>query len=68
MGDLLFSMVNTARLAGVQPEIALNRAVDKFIARFSAMEDKIKKSGNNIQEMNLDEMDVFWEMVKKEEN
>ncbi|MDX1653438.1 MAG: nucleoside triphosphate pyrophosphohydrolase [Brumimicrobium sp.] len=65
-GDVLFSMINYARFIGVNPESALERTNKKFIRRFQAMEDMLKLEKKEFSEMNLSEMDVFWERAKKE--
>jgi XTP/dITP diphosphohydrolase len=64
-GDLLFSIVNAARLHGVDPETALERTNRKFIKRFKFLESKVKAGGKSLKEMNLAEMDVIWEEAKK---
>jgi XTP/dITP diphosphohydrolase len=64
-GDLLFSVVNAARLHGVDPETALERTNRKFIKRFKFLESKVKANGKSLKEMNLAEMDVIWEEAKK---
>lgn len=63
-GDLLFSVVNTARLSGVQPEIALNKATEKFIRRFGWMEQAITADGKHLLDMTFAEMDRYWDAVK----
>ena len=64
MGDLLFSCVNVARLCGVEPEKALQNATEKFIRRFSAMENAIIFDGKALKDLTLSEMDVYWNKVK----
>lgn len=59
-GDLLFALVNYGRFLGVNPEIALRRAVDKFLVRFKAMESSLKKRGKDVHEATLEEMDQLW--------
>lgn len=66
LGDLLFSVVNTARFADVDAEEALTKATKKFISRFEKMEDKISDEGKRLENLSLDEMDMFWEKVKSE--
>jgi XTP/dITP diphosphohydrolase len=63
-GDVLFSMINYARFVGVDPEMALERTNKKFIKRFQAMEIELKKENKVFSDMNLDEMDVYWEKAK----
>lgn len=66
-GDLLFAVVNAARLYGVNPENALERTNRKFTSRFNYLEQKVKNSGKNLREMSLSEMDVIWEEAKQRE-
>jgi len=65
-GDLLFSMVNAARLYGIDPEAALERTNKKFIKRFNYLEEKTIKAGRPLTSMTLDEMNVVWEEAKKQ--
>lgn len=67
IGDLLFAAVNVARLAGVDAEMALRKAVRKFVTRFKAIEESAKKQGKSLDKMKLEEMDAIWEAVKKQE-
>ncbi len=64
-GDLLFAVVNAARLYGVNPENALERTNKKFIARFNYLEQACKERGLDLKEMSLEEMDEIWEEAKK---
>jgi MazG family protein len=66
-GDLFFSLVNAARLYGIDPETALERTNRKFISRFNYLEEKTIKKGRNLRKMTLDEMNVIWEEAKKGE-
>ena len=63
-GDVLFSLVNLSRYIQVQPENALAKTNNKFIARFQLMEELAKKNNLNLEEMSLTEMDVFWNEAK----
>jgi len=65
MGDLLFACVNAARLLRTDAELLLQRATDKFAARFRAMEGIVVQEGKKLQDMTLSEMDSYWEKVKK---
>ncbi len=65
MGDLFFALTNYARFLGINPENALRRTNEKFIARFNYVENKIKESGKSITESTLNEMDKFWEESKE---
>ncbi len=64
MGDLLFSVVNAARLYGVNPENALERTNKKFISRFNYLEQKAKEQGRQLKDMTLAEMDKIWDEAK----
>ncbi|MBQ1610836.1 MAG: nucleoside triphosphate pyrophosphohydrolase [Muribaculaceae bacterium] len=64
-GDLLFAIVNAARLYGVRPDNALERTNLKFIARFNYIEQEAKKQGRRLDEMTLAEMDALWDEAKK---
>lgn len=64
-GDLLFAVVNAARLYGVNPENALERTNRKFIARFNYLEAEAKRIGKSLKDMSLVEMDAIWEEAKK---
>jgi XTP/dITP diphosphohydrolase len=63
-GDVLFSLVNYSRFLKVNPEDALERTNRKFIARFKLMEALIRAEGGDLSQMNLAQMDVFWEQAK----
>ena len=63
-GDFLFSMVNAARLYGIDPEAALERTNKKFIKRFNYLEQQTIKAGRPLKTMTLDEMNVIWEEAK----
>lgn len=67
MGDLLFSMVNLARISRIDPESALRRTNRKFRKRFSMIEKEAKKRGVSLDEMTLEEMDSIWEKAKLSE-
>ena len=63
-GDLFFACVNSARLAGIDAGEALEKATEKFIDRFSAMETAIFLAGKRFQDLTISEMDVYWERNK----
>lgn len=63
-GDVLFSLVNYARFIGISPESALAKTNLKFLNRFQLMEQLIEKDAKDIGEMNLEEMDIYWEQAK----
>lgn len=64
-GDLLFSVINAARLYGVNPENALERTNRKFITRFNYIEESAKAQGSSIGQLTLEQMDEFWNKAKK---
>lgn len=63
-GDLLFSMVNAARLYNINPDTALEMTNRKFIKRFNFLEEKTIKAGRSLKDMTLQEMDQIWEEAK----
>ncbi|HHV63743.1 MAG TPA: nucleoside triphosphate pyrophosphohydrolase [Peptococcaceae bacterium] len=66
-GDLLFSIVNLSRFLGVNAEEALRQATRKFQERFLAMLSVIESQGLRIEDLSLEEMDLYWDEVKKKE-
>ncbi len=64
-GDVLFSMINYARFIKVNPENALEKTNKKFIQRFQYLEEAARKSGKQLVDMSLAEMDVYWNEAKK---
>ena len=64
-GDLLFSLINFARHAGINPEEALERTNQKFIYRFQYLEAEAARDGHTLQDLSLAQMDVYWEQAKK---
>jgi len=65
LGDLIFSVVNAARLYGIDPESALERTNQKFIRRFNYLEEQTLLKGKSLHGMTLEEMDVYWNEAKK---
>src|SRR5688572_8308501 len=65
LGDVLFSLINYARFLQVDAENALEVTNKKFTRRFTQMEDEVTKSGKNLADMNLPEMDSIWNNIKK---
>ncbi len=63
-GDLLFSMINAARLYKINPENALEKCNQKFIRRFNYVEEKTLKQGKELKDMPLEEMDRYWNEAK----
>lgn len=64
VGDLLFAVVNVARLLKINSELALAAACDKFTDRFCKMEELIIKDGKSLRDMTLSEMDLYWDRCK----
>ena len=60
LGDVFFSLINYARILGVNADTALERTNLKFISRFKKMENLAKERNLNLSEMSLDEMDNLW--------
>ena len=65
-GDLLFAVVNAARLYGVNPENALEKTNRKFIARFNYIEKRAAEKGLKLKDMTLGQMDELWKEAKRE--
>ena len=66
-GDLLFAVINAARLYHVDPENALEKTNRKFIRRFGYLEAKAKEIGKSLKDMSLSEMDKIWDEAKTKE-
>ncbi|QNL48713.1 nucleoside triphosphate pyrophosphohydrolase [Olivibacter sp. SDN3] len=64
-GDLLFSLINYARFLGINPENALEKTNKKFITRFNHLENRAKTLSKNLEDMTLEEMDVYWNEAKR---
>lgn len=64
LGDLLFSVVNVARLADVDPEGALQSAVDRFGRRFASMEEAARAEGRQLAGLSADELERLWSHAK----
>ena len=64
LGDFLFAVINAARLYGLNPDTALNRACDKFRRRFTYLEENTIRKGRNLTDMTLAEMDAIWDEGK----
>ena len=65
LGDLLFSVVNVSRFVGADAEKALYNACDKFIKRFSALEQLAAQRGIDVKEAPLNQLDSLWDEVKE---
>ncbi len=64
-GDVLFSLINTARLYKINPENALEKTNRKFIRRFNYLEEHTLKEGKELKNMTLEEMDEYWDEAKR---
>ena len=67
IGDLLFVLVNIARVLRINPEEALKKTVKKFNRRFQYIEKSLQQNGKSLHQSNLIEMDLLWEEAKKRE-
>ncbi len=63
-GDLLFSLINYARFVNINAENALSITNEKFIKRFKLMEELAANDGVELKNLNLAEMDVYWDKAK----
>jgi XTP/dITP diphosphohydrolase len=66
-GDLLFALINVARLYKIKPDNALEQTNLKFIRRFNYVEEKAKEQGKELKDMTLAEMDALWNEAKNDE-
>jgi tetrapyrrole methylase family protein/MazG family protein len=64
-GDILFSLVNVARVANFHPETALADSTAKFEGRFRLMEEKLNEKQLSIKNLSRSEIDSFWDQAKK---
>ncbi len=67
LGDVLFSIINAARLYGINPDNALERTNRKFIRRFTYVEQQARQQGLQLKDMTLAQMDALWNEAKKAE-
>lgn len=66
-GDLLFTIINAARLYEIDPETALEKTNRKFIKRFVHLEKETLHKGRELKEMSIEQMNEIWENAKKED-
>lgn len=64
LGDILFALINAARLYKLKPDNALEQTNLKFIRRFNYVEQRAKEQGKNLKDMSLDEMEALWQEAK----
>ena len=67
LGDVLFSLVNAARLYQLNPDSALEQTNQKFIRRFSYVEAQAKAQDRALSNLSLEEMDALWNEAKRKE-
>lgn len=68
LGDVLFSLINHARIIGINPDTALERTNQKFIKRFQKMEELVENDQQKLEELGLEKMDLYWETAKLFDN
>jgi MazG family protein len=66
IGDLLFAVVNFARRSKLDAESTLQKATDKFVARFNRLEDELRTQGKKLGDVDLAELDAIWDRIKTE--
>lgn len=66
-GDVMFSLINAARLYHINPDNALEQTNRKFIRRFNYLEQRVKEQGRNLKDMTPQEMDLLWDEAKASE-
>ena len=64
-GDVLFSLINFSRFIKVDPESALERTNKKFMQRFRYLESEASRNGESLQDLTLEQMDLYWDQSKK---
>lgn len=64
LGDFMFATINAARLYGIDPDTALNRACDKFRRRFTYLEENTIRQGRDLHDMTMEEKDAIWDEGK----
>ena len=67
LGDLLFALINAARLYHIRPDNALERTNIKFIRRFNYIEQRAKEQGRDLKDLTLNEMEALWQQAKTQE-
>lgn len=68
MGDAFFALTNVSRQLGVNPEIAMKKANEKFMLRFESLEKTLAERGKSLGQTSLEEMDEIWEQIKDRES
>lgn len=65
MGDLLLTLTSLCRKLKIEPEVALNKATEKFINRFEAIEKEVVSEGLDINDLKMQELDAIWDKNKQ---
>lgn len=65
LGDVLFSVVNVSRKLDINSEEALTKSCQKFITRFSKVEELTRLDGIDMKSLSIDELDAYWQKAKK---
>ena len=68
LGDVLFSIVNLSRHIDINPEVALDKSIIKFINRFHALEQHMDENKLDFKNQSLSDLDKLWDQIKKEKN
>ena len=68
LGDVFFSLINYARLSGINPDSALEKTNIKFISRFQKMEQLALNKDLKLEDLTLEQMDELWEQAKKQDS
>ena len=68
LGDVFFSLINYARLSGINPDSALEKTNIKFISRFQKMEQLALNKDLKLEDLSLEQMDELWEQAKKQDS
>ena len=68
LGDVLFSVVNVARKLGLDAETALRDAADKFVARFTRVQQLAAQRGMDLASSDLAQLDSLWDEAKRQLN
>ena len=68
MGDVFFALINYCRFLNLNPEDALEKTNRKFIRRFQYIEQKAKESGRKITDLDLEEMESYWQQAKTQDH
>tara|TARA_B100001142_G_scaffold330086_1_gene396101 strand:+ start:1558 stop:2334 length:777 start_codon:yes stop_codon:yes gene_type:complete len=67
LGDVLFSIVNLSRHININPEVALDKSVIKFIKRFQKLESYLVKENIDFKKQSLSDLDKLWDKIKLQE-